>query len=247
MVDGAMPRRYTLQPAAGDAPDMSVLSSEAETAAANGSSGGAPAADGDALRLVKPRLDGIVSQKYDAVPAQTSTRAGQGGAAADEAYRALTRKRTLASLQKGRSVAVITDPKAATKLYQQQHHRTALYVKHTQASIGSGGGFGWPWADKEEYEARSARELKGPALNRRVRMERPELEQALFALFERQPHWAFMALQKETDQPGGWLREVLSEVALQVKRGPHKDLWELQKQYKVAGGGGGGNGGGGAV
>jgi hypothetical protein len=55
MVDGAMPRRYTLQPAAGDAPDMSVLSSEAETAAANGSSGGAPAADGDALRLVKPR------------------------------------------------------------------------------------------------------------------------------------------------------------------------------------------------
>jgi hypothetical protein len=73
-------------------------------------------------------------------------------------------------------------------------------------------------ADKEEYEARSARELKGPALNRRVRMERPELEQALFALFERQPHWAFMALQKETDQPGGWLREVLSEVALQVGR-----------------------------
>jgi len=182
-------------------------------------------------------LDGRVSQKYDAVPAQS-----QGGApaAVDDAYRALTRKRTLASLQKGRSVSVITDGRAAQRLYQQQHNRASLYVKQTAAG-------------REEYEARSARDLKAPASNRRVRMERPELEQLLFRLFERQAHWALPALQRETDQPGGWLREVLGEVALQVKRGPHKDLWELQRQFKVGGGGaavgaagGGGGGGGGA-
>jgi hypothetical protein len=165
----------------------------------------------------------------DSLVKQTTPRpqpgAPAGGPAVDAAYRALTRKRTLASLQKGRSVSVITDGRAAQRLYQQQHNRASLYVKHTAA-------------DKEEYEARSARDLKGaggPA--RRTRMERPELEQLLFRLFERQPHWAFPALQRETDQPGGWLREVLGEVALQVKRGPHKDLWELQRQFKLGGGG----------
>lgn len=41
-------------------------------------------------------------------------------------------------------------------------------------------------------------------------------------------------------------RDVLGEVAVQVKRGPHKDLWELQKQFKTGGGGEGGGGGDGA-
>jgi hypothetical protein len=199
----------------------------------------------------KPGLDGVVSQKYDAVPAAAAAAGGAptaaagtpvaaaaaaggpggpgGGPAIDATYRALTRKRTLASLQKGRSVSVITDGRAAQRLYQQQHNRASLYVKQTLA-------------DKEEFEARSARELalKGPS--RRARMERPELEQLLFRMFERQPHWALPALQKETDQPGAWLREVLGDIALQVKRGPHKDLWELQKQFKVGGGGGAANG-----
>jgi hypothetical protein len=36
-------------------------------------------------------------------------------------------------------------------------------------------------------------------------------------------------LQKELDQPVSYLKEVLNEVASQVKRGPNKDLWELKK------------------
>lgn len=175
-----------------------------------------------------------MSQKHDAVPAQSAPAApgaaGSAGAPIDAAYRALTRKRTLASLQKGRSVAVITDGRAAQRLYQQQHNRASLYVKYTQA-------------DKEELEARSARDLVNKAgTAKRARMERPELEQLLFRLFERQPQWALPALQKETDQPIGWLREVLGEVAVQVKKGPQRDWWELQRQFKVAGGGGAGPG-----
>ncbi|GBF92297.1 general transcription factor IIF subunit 2 [Raphidocelis subcapitata] len=225
MCDAALPRRYTLQPGT-DVLDMSVLSSE-------GDEGGG---DGEVPRLVRPRLDGVVSQKHDAVPAQSAPGAAAAAAAAggappiDAAYRALTRKRTLASLQKGRSVAVITDGRAAQRLYQQQHNRASLYVKYTQA-------------DKEEFEARSARDLASKAgAGKRSRMERPELEQLLFRLFERQAQWALPALQKETDQPIGWLREVLGEVAVTVKRGPVRDMWELQRQFKVAGGGGGGAG-----
>eukprot|EP00882_Tetradesmus_deserticola_P026414 GHRQ01029145.1.p2 GENE.GHRQ01029145.1~~GHRQ01029145.1.p2 ORF type:complete len:111 (+),score=41.79 GHRQ01029145.1:572-904(+) len=36
-------------------------------------------------------------------------------------------------------------------------------------------------------------------------------------------------VQKELDQPVSYLKEVLNEVASQVKRGPNKDLWELKK------------------
>lgn len=62
-----------------------------------------------------------------------------------------------------------------------------------------------------------------------------------------QGQWTVPALLKETDQPLTWLREVLTDIAVQVKRGS-LDMWELQQQYKgaaaaaavAAGGGGGG-------
>jgi hypothetical protein len=44
-----------------------------------------------------------------------------------------------------------------------------------------------------------------------------------------------LLLQKELDQPVSWLKEVLNEVASQVKRGPNKDLWELKKHLVTPG------------
>lgn len=41
---------------------------------------------------------------------------------------------------------------------------------------------------------------------RRLRMERDALENMLFGLFERQPAWPFMQLEKETNQPVPWLK-----------------------------------------
>ena len=48
--------------------------------------------------------------------------------------------------------------------------------------------------------------------------------------------WNLMQLQKETDQPATWLKEVLSEVAILNKRGPNAKLWELKKEYRAGGG-----------
>lgn len=36
---------------------------------------------------------------------------------------------------------------------------------------------------------------------------------------------------KETDQPLQWLREVLSDIAVLVKRGTAQDMWELKPEY----------------
>lgn len=48
-----------------------------------------------------------------------------------------------------------------------------------------------------------------------------------------------MQLQKETDQPDVWLKEVLGEIGILNKRGPNAKLWELKKEYKGGGGGAG--------
>jgi transcription initiation factor TFIIF subunit beta len=49
-----------------------------------------------------------------------------------------------------------------------------------------------------------------------------------------QARWSFVQLQKETDQPAVWLKEVLGDVAILNKRGPHAKLYELKREYRVA-------------
>ncbi|KAL6785839.1 hypothetical protein ACKKBG_A00375 [Auxenochlorella protothecoides x Auxenochlorella symbiontica] len=62
-----------------------------------------------------------------------------------------------------------------------------------------------------------------------------ELTADLFRLFERQPHWIFAQLQRQTEQPTQHLKAVLLEIAVQNKRGPYKDMWELKKGYRLTG------------
>ena len=57
------------------------------------------------------------------------------------------------------------------------------------------------------------------------------------AVLHAQELWAFVKLQQETDQPEVWLKEVLSEIGIQHKRGPSAKLWELKPEYKGGGGG----------
>ncbi len=40
-------------------------------------------------------------------------------------------------------------------------------------------------------------------------------------------------LQARINQPVAWLKEVLGQVAVQVRSGPHKDEWELKKEYRT--------------
>jgi hypothetical protein len=72
----------------------------------------------------------------------------------------------------------------------------------------------------------------GPA-EKRSALPREELQAALFLLFQRGKRWAFPQLQRETDQPTMHLRGVLQEIAMQNKRGPYKDLWELKKEFRT--------------
>jgi len=83
---------------------------------------------------------------------------------------------------------------------------------------------------------------KRKAEDKRTALPAEELQPELFRLFERQPRWAFVQLQRHTDQPTQHLKTVLGEIAVQNKVGPYKDMWELKREFKTGGGSEGGAG-----
>ncbi|OCF31607.1 hypothetical protein I316_06806 [Kwoniella heveanensis BCC8398] len=78
---------------------------------------------------------------------------------------------------------------------------------------------------------------------RHARLERHELTDRIFGLFKEKPYWGIPALKSVLKQPDSWLREVLRDVAEQIKEGRYMNMWQLKKSWRdglgrVEGGGG---------
>ncbi|KAG6539304.1 hypothetical protein ZIOFF_004468 [Zingiber officinale] len=71
---------------------------------------------------------------------------------------------------------------------------------------------------------------------KRVRMDKGEMLNILFRLFERQPNWRLKQLVLETDQPQQFLKEMLREICVYNKRGSNQGTHELKGEYKIFGG-----------
>lgn len=65
-----------------------------------------------------------------------------------------------------------------------------------------------------------------------ARLERNELVDRLFALFNDKPYWSITALKATLQQPDAWLREVLKDVASLIKEGQYANMWELKENWK---------------
>uniref|UniRef100_A0A0D6R7K4 Uncharacterized protein n=2 Tax=Araucariaceae TaxID=25664 RepID=A0A0D6R7K4_ARACU len=67
---------------------------------------------------------------------------------------------------------------------------------------------------------------------KRTRMDRNELENILFKLFERQSNWTLKQLVTETDQPQQFIKEILNDLGIYNKRGTNQGTYELKPEYK---------------
>ena len=47
-----------------------------------------------------------------------------------------------------------------------------------------------------------------------------------------QERWKFADLQKQTEQPAVWLKEILQGIGVLNWKGPNVGLWELQREYR---------------
>ncbi|KAK2962522.1 putative transcription initiation factor TFIIF subunit beta [Blattamonas nauphoetae] len=74
---------------------------------------------------------------------------------------------------------------------------------------------------------------KKAAPEKRERISEDHLRRMLFTLFEeRSPYWSLKALVDETDQPEAYLRNILSTVAVIVKRGSHRNEFILRREFR---------------
>jgi len=67
---------------------------------------------------------------------------------------------------------------------------------------------------------------------KRERMEKNDLIDIIFGIFEKSTYYDIKSLATATNQPTGFLKDVLNDLCILNKRGPHKGMYELKPQYK---------------
>jgi len=77
-----------------------------------------------------------------------------------------------------------------------------------------------------EYEERKKAEGK------KARDDKDKVLEMLFAAFEKHQYYNVKDLVKITNQPIGYLKEVLKEVCNYCMKNPHKNMWELKPEYR---------------
>ncbi|OXA46469.1 general transcription factor IIF subunit 2 [Folsomia candida] len=77
-----------------------------------------------------------------------------------------------------------------------------------------------------EYEERKKAEGK------KAREDKDKVLEMLFAAFEKHQYYNVKDLVKITNQPIGYLKEVLKEVCNYCVKNPHKNMWELKPEYR---------------
>lgn len=87
------------------------------------------------------------------------------------------------------------------------------------------------------YASKAKSQSREPARSKDKlpRLERPALRDALFDRFREKPYWNISVLKETLKQPDVWLREVLRDVAEQVKEGPYRDMWRLKEALRALG------------
>lgn len=67
---------------------------------------------------------------------------------------------------------------------------------------------------------------------KKSREDKDKVLDMLFAAFEKHQYYYLRDLEKITNQPVSYLKEILKEVALHNVKNPHKNMWELKPEYR---------------
>jgi len=65
--------------------------------------------------------------------------------------------------------------------------------------------------------------------DKRVRIDKPQLQSLLFSLFEKKQFWTMKDFVATTEQPQKFLKEVLDEMAVYTTKGENMFTWSLKK------------------
>jgi len=123
------------------------------------------------------------------------------------------------------------------KLCRERTNKSNFKARQVQVIDNERGGYN-PMQGMMDFSTILSKDRKGPAAPiktqdmKRTRMDRGELENILFKLFERQSNWTLKQLLTETDQPTQFIKEILNDLGLYNKRGTSQGTYELKPEYK---------------
>ena len=66
---------------------------------------------------------------------------------------------------------------------------------------------------------------------KRIRGDRDDITNQIFALFETQQYYSAKELEKRTNQPKSYIVEIMKEIGNFNKIGPHRNQWQLKEGY----------------
>lgn len=75
-------------------------------------------------------------------------------------------------------------------------------------------------------------EPKRKAEPKKSREDKDKVTEMLFAAFEKHQYYLVKDLEKITNQPIGYLKEILHEIADYNLKSPHKNMWELKPEFR---------------
>lgn len=81
---------------------------------------------------------------------------------------------------------------------------------------------------KHNIEYREKKKAEG----KKSRDDKAAVQDMLFNAFEKHQYYNLRDLAKITNQPVGYLKEVLKEVCDYNMKNPHKNMYELKKEYR---------------
>lgn len=81
---------------------------------------------------------------------------------------------------------------------------------------------------KHNIEYREKKKAEG----KKARYDKSAVQDMLFNAFEKHQYYNIKDLVRITNQPIGYLKEVLKEVCDYNMKNPHKNMWELKKEYR---------------
>ncbi|KAJ3240150.1 hypothetical protein HDU78_002483 [Chytriomyces hyalinus] len=138
----------------------------------------------------------------------------------DDQYREIMKQRQLTESNKRKSVELLGN-------------KDAKNARRIQSTLGGDVSRSVINISKSEL-ARTTGNFKD--LEKRERMPRQDLIEILINLFNEHHYWSLKNLMERTAQPQTWLKEVLSEVAVIVRKGNYNGLYELKSELQAVAG-----------
>lgn len=152
----------------------------------------------------RPVAEGVVAERFNAQPSSVE----------DARYRQLARERTERFNQKFHKAKFVQQREVAAMALKSGGVSMMLPTRANPAEVSKFG------------------PRKG--VRKRERMEKDDLIDKLFSLFEHASYWALKDLMAETGQQSDHLKTALTEVATLAKHGPNRNKWGLKPEYKTA-------------